>query len=420
QLNSDRRVMLFDLALGGHHGGYIQHLIDYWCDRDLTGSLDIVVLPQFLEIHSDTIDAALKHQNPKINFIPIAPEEVPDLNTRNSFIRRSVRNFQEWQLFCKYARALKATDGLLMYFDTYEMPLAIGMPSPCPFSGIYFRPTFHYNHFADYVPSRKDSLQQWREKFAMSRILRHPQLQNLFCLDPFVSKYLEQFRGTARAVYLPDPVQLYDTYKIQPKQLKNKLGIDSNRLVFLLFGAIDRRKGIYQLLEALGNLPAQLASQLCLLLVGPLGADEKDREKMQNIITQLHQSLPIQIVIENRFVADREIEPYFQLADVILAPYQRHVGMSAILVRAAFAQTPVLSSDYGLMGEITRRYQLGITVDATAPKEITKRLTQLLLKSPAAFGDREQMKYFAEQNKSEKYTSIIFKNILSRSSCHQF
>lgn len=178
---------------------------------------------------------------------------------------------------------------------------------------------------------------------------------------------------------------------------------------FSFFGALCERKGIYQLLEAISLLPPALLSKLCLLFVGPL--QEEDRVQIQPKIDRLTQTSLIQILICARFVPDREIQPYFEMSDVILAPYQRHVGMSAILVRAAAAQKPVLGSNYGLMGEMTCRYELGLTVESTASEEIAKGISRFLVESPHNIGNQMKMKYFALQNTAEQYASIIFQHL---------
>ncbi len=49
--------------------------------------------------------------------------------------------------------------------------------------------------------------------------------------------------------------------------------------------------------------------------------------------------------------------------DVVLIPYQRHVGSSGLLIWAASAGKPVITQDFGLIGALTRAYKLGQTVD---------------------------------------------------------
>ncbi len=407
------KLMIFDLAIGGHYPGYIKHLVRYWCQHNLAGSLDIVVLPEFFKEHSDVIDVVSSYKTNNVNYISISPQEAENLSPRDSALSRARRSFEEWKLIYKYAEKLKPEHCLIMFFDTRQYPLALHNKLPCPFSSIYFRPTFHYHSFIERQTSWGEQLQQWREKFFMSRIMRHRQLTTLFCLDPFVVKHLAQFKGNVKSVFLPDPVHTYDSYQPAPEALKSSLGIAPNRQIFLLFGGLAERKGIFQLLEATSLLTAQISQRLCILLVGPMGFDPQQKLRMDKCIDQTTLSQDVQIIVEDRFIPDREIQSYFQMADVILAPYQRHVGMSAILVRAAVAQKPVLSSDYGLMGEIARRYRLGLTVDSTEPKAIAQGIAKFLLKSPVELCDRNKMKLFAKQNTAENFSRTIFKNLCS-------
>lgn len=405
RFNSERKLMLFDLSIRGHHPGYIQHLVRYWCDKELPGRLDIVVSPKFMQEHSDVVSLSPSCNQRNVNFIAIAPEEEAVLRARKNSINRTFRDFQEWHLFCKYANSLEATQCLIMYFDTCQLPLAFDAMRPnCPFSGIYFRPTFHYNEFANYVPAWKERTQQWREKLVLSRVLNHPQLQTLFCLDPFAVKHIDKPQNRVRSVHLPDPVQTYSNIKFPIEKLREKLGIHSDRQVFLLFGALTERKGVHQLLEAILTLSPTLCQKLCLLLVG----ESRIEASLKSKIAELCQSRSIQIIGRYEFIPEQDVQAYFQLADVVLAPYQRHVGMSGILLLAAAAQKPVLSSNYGLMGEIVQRYNLGLTVDSTVPSEIAKGLTRFLLESPEEWCDRTKMKSFAEQNSAERFASVIF------------
>ncbi|KAM3103508.1 glycosyltransferase family 4 protein [Phormidesmis sp. 146-12] len=402
----DSRLMMFELSVGGHYPGYIQHLVRYWRERSLIGHLDVVVSPEFLERHSEVVAEAGDHS--RIQFRAIAPSEAAVLSPRSSARSRFVRAFQEWKLLRHYATTLKSDHCLIPYFDTRQFPLALGATLPCSFSGIYFRPTFHYPSFENHS-SRHDWAQQLRDKVLMNRVLANPQLQTLFCLDPFVLEHWEQFHTNVQPVYLPDPVQIYDQPLEVTDSLKVSLGIEPHRKVFLLFGALDGRKGIHQLLEAIARLPPEDCQQLCLLLVGPI--DPAEKPQLDGQIESLRRSLPVQIVGSHQFVIDRDIQPYFQLADAVLAPYQRHVGMSAILVRAAAAQKPVLASNYGLMGEITRRHQLGVAVDSTDPHAIANGITSLLRNPIDQMGDRQKMQTFAAQNSAQRFANVIFETI---------
>lgn len=398
------KLMLFDLAVRGHHPSYIQHLIKYWQKQNFNGHLDIVVSPKFFEEHSDVVEL----QNGNVSFTAITSEEEAMLSSRKSRIKRNLRNFNEWKIFCNYARLLNTTHALLMYFDTCTLPLALGAKSRCAFSGIYFRPTFHYNQFAGYQSSWKVRLQELREKFILSRIMKNPQLQNLFSLDPFAVEHLNKFNSHAEAIHLADPVeQIPFTNENLLTSIKEDLGIESGRQVFFLFGAITARKGIYQLLEALKLLPNELCQKLCLLIVGESGI----KAELEKIIGDISQTKPVQIISRYEFIPSEEMQAYTQMVDVILAPYQRHVGMSGILLLAAAAGKPVLSSNYGLMGEMVQRYNLGLAVDSTLPEEIAAGLSRMLAAPKEELCDRAKQQSFAEQNSAEKFAQTIFEHL---------
>lgn len=404
-----QKLMLFDLVAGGHHGNYMQHLVETWVQQSLPGDLYLVVASNFSEKHPEVAQIVAQN-SANVHLIPITTDEEQALKPIASFVQRTQRAFQEWQLLCQYAQKLQATHCLVMYFDTSQIPIATGVKAPCPFSGIYFRPTFHYDRFAHFTPTRRDRVQQWREKFTLSRVLHHPQLHTLFCLDPFAVKYFDRFRSPVHIVSLPDPVRVNFGDALNdnppPESLRAELGIDGDRKLFLLLGGLaDPRKGVTQLLDAIPHLPDSLCRQICFLLVGDLHPQEQ--ELLQGRIQSFCASKPIQIVCRCGYVPDAAVYQYFQLTDFVLAPYQRHVGMSGILMQAAAAQKPVLSSNYGLMGELVQRYQLGLAVDATQPSAIAQGLTQFLT-TPDQIGDRQQMKAFAERNSADRFAQVIF------------
>lgn len=400
--------MLFDLATGGHHPSYIRHLINYWCNEKLPIKLDIVVSPKFIDDHSDIIKIQIENDQSQIRFISITLEEYSGLISKQSLLKRF---FREWNLYCKYANELKAEHCLLMYLDTLQLPIALGQKSPCKFSGIYFRPTFHYKDFDNYTFSGKDIFRQWRQKLLLSRVLNNPQFECLFSLDPFAIKHIKKLHSQAKVFHLADPVTRgkFDQDKIEG--LRRKIELNTDKKIFLLFGRLTNRKGIYQLLEAIRLLPYKLCKNLCLLLVGSIAST--DKILIQSQIKVISQSLPVQIITYDKFVAEEEIPIYFQLADVILAPYQKHVGMSGILLLAAAAKKPVLASNYGLMGQLVRQNKLGIAVDSTSPQAIANGIIYFINNEQpkTAYLDLKMLDEFVKENSVGNFSDTLFQNI---------
>lgn len=405
---AEPKIVLFDLKHTGHHANYIKHLIKHWQRFKLKGKLYVVVSPQFMKQHKDTVRLASDYENLGVEFVPISNLEFEKVKNIGSIFERMKCNLRKWGLMCKYTARLKASHCLIMYLDTCELPLVLGLKLPCPFSGIYFRPTFHYSSFSSQKPSKKETLQKWRDHLFLDRTLRNPQLHTLFCLDPLVDKTIKQLYPFVRAVPLADPIEMSATKLIDPKLLRAKHKIPDDRKVFMVFGSINGRKGIYKLFKALKLLSPEICKKYCFLILG--SASSTDRTRICEEVNLICKDRPLQIVTHFEFVSDAEAEAYFKFADVVLALYQRHVGMSGILLLAAAAQKPVISSDYGLMGELTRRYGLGTTVDSTAPQKIAEKLTQIYAEQRLDY-DVEGMKRFVDSNSASKFTRTIFEHI---------
>ncbi len=408
KVNSSPCILLFDLETGGHHSSYIRHLVNYCCDKKLPINLDIVVSPKFIDEHADVVEIPINRNQSQIRFISITGEEYTNLLNAGSLLQKI---FREWKLYCQYARVLQATHCLLMYLDTLQLPIALGEQSPCPFSGIYFRPTFHYKDFNNYTFSVKDIFRGWRQKLILYRVLNNPQFHCLFCLDNLASKYIKKLHSPAEIVSLADPVKTYNSEQEKIEVLRQELGIGKDKKIFLLFGKITSRKGIYKLLDAIKILPEEACQKICLLLVGSIV--QKDKILVQSQIEAISQSLPIEIITCDKFIAEEQVHLYFQLSDVILAPYQKHVGMSGILLLAAAAKKPVLASNYGLMGQLVRQNKLGIAVDSTSHKAIANSMTYFIdnQKNTGDIFDLKLMNDFVEQNSVDNFSHTLFKNI---------
>nr|WP_262891251.1 glycosyltransferase [Spirosoma utsteinense] len=186
--------------------------------------------------------------------------------------------------------------------------------------------------------------------------------------------------------------------------LRNKLGIEPTRQVMLVFGQLDERKGLFTLVDALKRLSPDQQARWCLLLVGPV--DDRIAPALATSLDTLTADTAVQLVRQHSFVSETAIQPYFSLSDLVITLYQRHIGMSAVLVRAAAAGKPVLSSDYGLMGQLVKTRQLGQVINAESPTAVADALVTFGQKSwPSNLG---AMTCFAEQNQASQYARTIF------------
>lgn len=396
------KFVIFDLEVIGHHPGYLQHLLRYWPETDI--HLVFVVSPELAMRHPAVVQTPT---SAKVTWQPITQEELHWYETsKRSLVRRS---WVEWQLYRRYTKKMQADQGLIMYLDRFQLPLALRLSLPCQTSGIFFRPRFHYSQYSARVPTRQERLHAQREQGLWRSALRHRQLKTLFCLDPLAIEPLRALKGQSAVAHLPDPLELYPHTAQAVTTLRQSVGLEPGRKVLLLFGMIDQRKGIYQVLAALQQLSINQQKQVTLLLLGQIAQTERAKVLLE--IDRLTQTSAVQVILHDQYVPEEMIQLYFELADAALALYQRHVGSSGILIRAAAAGKPVLASDYGLMGELVRRHCLGLVVDSTQLTAITRGITALLAEAPASLINQKKAACFANENQALHFVQTIYEHV---------
>jgi glycosyltransferase involved in cell wall biosynthesis len=301
-----------------------------------------------------------------------------------------------------------------MYFDHVQLSLAFGLrfSFPVRVSGIYFRPSFHYSDTGILVGRGNGSRgTDARKRLMLLSAVRNPHFQTLFCLDPFAAEWLREHHPRVRAVDLPDPV---DPVPILTPPSNALAGVGASRSKLLLFGALDDRKGVRPVVDALRTLPTEAQARLALVCAGPfIGAA---RAELLTELEELRTNSAVEVVVEDRYHEESEIQPLVAGADLVLLTYDCHIGSSNVLVRAAAAATPVLAQEYGLLGALVRRHRLGTTLDARSPDAIATALTRWVVDGPSSITfDAASARAFASANISARFTETVFGELLKPS-----
>jgi len=227
----------------------------------------------------------------------------------------------------------------------------------------------------------------------------------LHLLDPLVYEYLKGLphlpRGEPRFDLIPEPVEAgLDGPKTEAR---DRLGLDPVASYVGCVGAIDTRKGVDRLLNAFSR---GLGANVKLLLVGQhdpairkaLGGDFAAAVRAGSIVSR------------DDYVAQRQFADAITSCDVLALPYRAQVGSSGLLVRAAAARRPVVTSNYGWLGECVRRFDLGATCDTSNPDQFAAAIAGALTRSsPLALTERAHrfVKFNTEANFKEVWTRQI-------------
>jgi len=228
-------------------------------------------------------------------------------------------------------------------------------------SGIIFRPPNDFG-YAPTLKRQADALRRWGTYIAA----RRPGLGPLFTLDEGAAK--ASGARLRKLVFLADPApdtKIFNNTQVIPRH--------DGRRWFLVFGALAERKGVFQLLEAARRLSPQAASRIGLRFVGKLDpADSVDFISQLETLKRTHPALALEL--DNRFVSDDELTCEISACDVVLAPYQNHIGSSGVVLWAAAAGKRLVCQNTGAMGHQVAEHKLGLGIDCTDPDTLSRAL----------------------------------------------
>jgi len=315
-----------------------------------------------------------------------------------------------WAIVEKYMRRYPARHSLQMDLDELIFALGAGREAPHDFSGILFLAGLTYRGEDADASFRRRAFNAVQTRLLRDRVIRHRQLRVIFSLDQAVVADLAG-EGTARIEYLPDPVPLAAVPPpptgAERAAVRAALGIpEDERRLFLLFGDIRARKGIWKLFAALPRLSPEAQKRLRLAIVGHVSPALLER--LGREIGDATARTAIAIVKRFGYVPDAEMNQWFAAADVALAPYIHHVGSSGVLLLAAAHGVPVVSQAAGLMGRTVAANRLGLTADPADPAALAAALEAFLGEDPPASWDREAGYAYARRHTQERFAETLF------------
>lgn len=397
-----RHIALFDLYAGGHHAQYIQYVLDYWVAHVRGHRMDVAVPQSFLDTHPEVAAFCEAHASAGIRAVPLGEPDFGD----GGLLRADA---EHGRLMAAYTTTHRPDHVVCMYFDHVQLSLAkrLRLPAGTTVSGIYFRPSFHYGTFGPERLGMRERIQRLRKRWVLRAALQHPAMAHLFTLDPYVLPQVVAMQAHGAAHALPDGVALEEQRldDAHRRALRMQHSIPDDRFVALVVGVLSERKGVFRTLEALSELPDAVQKQLCIWLAGKphTGAEEAVRRAVQHARDTTH----VHIVVDARFLAEDEFQPFLQAADLSLVLYQRHIGSSNILIRSALAGRPVLASDYGLVGAVVRAHRLGVAIDATSSGAIAHALAQAVGHPASVPFDARSAKAYAHANSATAFAHTL-------------
>lgn len=160
----------------------------------------------------------------------------------------------------------------------------------------------------------------------------------------------------------------------------------AEKLRLLSFGALHRYKGVDILLAAMRLCPD---IPLEVVIVGE-ARDPAYAREIELSIAALSESH--RVVWRREFIAEDEVQPYFEAADAAVLPY-RHIDQSGVLFTAFRFGVPVIVTDVGSFRESVPEFA-GIVAAEARPAAVAEALRAFWLRRTEF--DRKQIRALAQ------------------------
>lgn len=138
------------------------------------------------------------------------------------------------------------------------------------------------------------------------------------------------------------------------KKARQKLRINNSEFVFLCLGKIEPYKGIEKLVSTFSKLNKAKTK----LIIAGRWTDTKCIKRIQKY------RKPLNVIIDNKFIPDDEIQTYFNAADITVYPFDKVTTSSSVMLALSYKK-PVIFPRIGnlidLPGDIGYSYNPGDT-----------------------------------------------------------
>jgi len=346
-----RNNIIFEPSIKGHVLEYLHNIYMHVINSD---DNYIFLLPQSFEKSKHILDwpgAA------NISFQFITDEEATKCKQPSMLKSALARS----RCIRKYAKQFNASNVFLLFLIRTMPFLPFYLPRGTKASGIIYAIPL-YKPAQSKVQEIKDRMIY--KLFACKKSIKNIHLLN----DPRSVEFYNKKYGTDKFVCITDPIPEIDMSQI--RDLREEFGIPLENTVYLQFGSMDNRKNTLNILRAIKLLSPQEQECKTFVFMGKLY--DNIRDEFNSLIEELKGK--VQIIVKEGFVPYEFLNSMCYTADIILTIYTNVEMSSGTIGYAAYFGKPVIGPSAGLLGNLIKDNNLGLTIDKVSPETIKDAL----------------------------------------------
>jgi glycosyltransferase involved in cell wall biosynthesis len=399
---SGMRVLVFEPQFAGHNLSYAMHLmaklIALECDVHLVTSAQATRSEEF-DIHLSSLKG--KYQCHAVDGF------VERAGMRGISVNGPAGNYSMMQGLLKGLREVQPKH----LFVPFGNPIAHLAGLPNPLSNELRRQAIESELvllFGKYAYEHNGWRSRCKEWMALAVLARGPWTR-IHHIVPHATRVMKAYSPAMRdkCRLLPDPVEpVPDMNKMEARRCLN---IDEHGRNIALVGLIERRKGVFELLESFRKALPNLRPNDRIVLAGKSTGEV--REALASRFSELVSAG--RIVSIDRHLSANELWAACIGADLVCTPYPNHRYSASIVIRAAAAGVPLLANSIGWMNETINRFSLGTTCDTNNEQVFADQILKALNAS-SNFRLGELGKGFVEFHSSENFAAHLTQRISQR------
>ena len=358
-----KKILIFTAATSGHNMEYLHHIYDVAAQH--TDRQYVFVVPEsFEQVKHNFAWEPVDH----IVFDFITDAESASYKDKGML----ASSYHLCKLVRRRIKKHKA-DKLFVITLMSHLPFAPFMYGwHVKMSGIVYKIYLYEWHNSSFAAKAMNVL-----KYILMRVF--PLFERIYILnDEASTKKLNACYKTKKFCYLPDPYVPIATSG-SDLNLRKTLNVASDQTMFVHFGALAERKGTMHIIDSLQHLSDEDAKKYVFVFAGKVFPDIKEAfyagvKKYQH---------KVQIYVKDEFCSFEYLAALCEASDAILIPYLETAQSSGVIGYAAQFGKPVIAPNEGMIGELVKRYDLGVA-DCIKPGSLVDQYRKIANKQIAA------------------------------------